>query len=100
MSASLLLAELYKGDDPLMVRLRTQLGEIARTPGLVTVLIEGPPKGRPRRSARRVRFEPHGSDPLRPTRAIRLPQLSPVVPAGQESIRQSINSPPPSPSVG
>lgn len=43
MSATLLLAELYKGDDPIMVRLRTQLGEIARTPGLVTVLIEGHP---------------------------------------------------------
>ncbi|MGO8748932.1 MAG: sigma 54-interacting transcriptional regulator [Thermoguttaceae bacterium] len=43
MSASLLLAELYRGDDPLMVQIRAQLGEIARTPGLVTVLIEGPP---------------------------------------------------------
>lgn len=43
MSAELLLAELYKGDDPLMVRLRAQLAEIARTPGLVTVLIEGEP---------------------------------------------------------
>ena len=43
MPATLLLAELYKGDDPLMVRLRSQLLEIARTPGLVTVLIEGPP---------------------------------------------------------
>ncbi len=43
MSASLLLAELYKGDDPLMVQIRDQLGEISRTPGLVTVLIEGPP---------------------------------------------------------
>jgi len=42
-SAELLLAELYKGDDPLMVRLRAQLAEIARTPGLVTVLIEGDP---------------------------------------------------------
>lgn len=43
MSAALLLSELYKGDDPMMVRLRTQLEEIARTPGLVAVLIEGPP---------------------------------------------------------
>jgi len=39
----MLLTELYKGDDPLMAELRTRLGEIARTPGLVTVLIEGPP---------------------------------------------------------
>lgn len=43
MSAALLLSELYKGDDPMMVHLRNQLGEIARTPGLVAVLIEGPP---------------------------------------------------------
>lgn len=43
MSARQLLSELFKGDDPMMVLLRNQLEEIARTPGLVTVLIEGPP---------------------------------------------------------
>jgi len=43
MSASLLLSELYKGDHSLMLQLRRRLEEIARTPGLVTVLIEGPP---------------------------------------------------------
>lgn len=43
MTGSLLLAELYKGDHPLMLQLRAQLEEIARTPGLVTVLIEGAP---------------------------------------------------------
>jgi Sigma-54 interaction domain len=42
-SATLFLAELYKGDHPMLVRLRNQLAEIARTPGLVTVLIEGEP---------------------------------------------------------
>lgn len=43
MTAPLLLSELYKGDYPLMVQLRSRLDEIARTPGLVTVLIEGSP---------------------------------------------------------
>ena len=43
MSANLLLSELYAGDHPLMLQLRCRLEEIARTPGLVTVLIEGPP---------------------------------------------------------
>jgi MoxR-like ATPase len=43
LSAALLLSELYKGDHPLMVQLRCRLEEIARTPGLVTVLIEGSP---------------------------------------------------------
>lgn len=43
MSATLLFAELYKGDHPLMLQLRARLEEIARTPGLVTVLIEGAP---------------------------------------------------------
>lgn len=43
MSAELLLRELYAGDDPVMVRLRNRLAEIARTPGLVTVLVEGEP---------------------------------------------------------
>lgn len=43
MSASLLLSELYKGDHPLLLQVRRRLEEIARTPGLVTVLIEGPP---------------------------------------------------------
>lgn len=43
MNSNQLLAELYQGDAPMMVRLRKQLSEIARTPGLVTVLIEGPP---------------------------------------------------------
>lgn len=43
MNANQLLAKLYPGDAPMMVRLRKQLSEIARTPGLVTVLIEGPP---------------------------------------------------------
>ena len=43
LSAAQLISELYKGDDPLVVRLRGQLEEIARTPGLVAVLIEGPP---------------------------------------------------------
>ena len=43
MSAELLLSELYAGDDQSMVKLRTRLAEIARTPGLVTVLIEGEP---------------------------------------------------------
>ena len=42
-SAILLLAELYAGEDGLMVRLREQMEEIARTPGLVTVLVEGEP---------------------------------------------------------
>lgn len=42
-SANRFLNELYRGDDPLMASLRTQLEEIARTPGLVTVLLEGPP---------------------------------------------------------
>ncbi|MBX3451333.1 MAG: sigma 54-interacting transcriptional regulator [Planctomycetaceae bacterium] len=43
MTAPLLISELYKGDYSLMVALRSQLEEIARTPGLVTVLIEGAP---------------------------------------------------------
>ncbi len=43
MTAALLLSELYKGDHPLMLQLRCRIEEIARTPGLVTVLIEGSP---------------------------------------------------------
>lgn len=43
MHASALLNELYQGSDPNMTALRDQLCEIARTPGLVTALIEGPP---------------------------------------------------------
>lgn len=43
MHASALLDELYQGSDPNMTALRDQLCEIARTPGLVTVLIEGEP---------------------------------------------------------
>lgn len=43
MSATLLFAELYKGNHPLILQLRARLEEIARTPGLVTVLIEGGP---------------------------------------------------------
>ncbi len=43
MSSSALLNVLYEGDSPQVVELRDQLSEIAHMPGLVTVLIEGPP---------------------------------------------------------
>ena len=43
MSSSALLNVLYEGDSPQVVELRDELSEIAHMPGLVTVLIEGPP---------------------------------------------------------
>jgi MoxR-like ATPase len=42
MSSTLLLSQLYRGDDQMMVCLRNQLQEVALTPGLVTVILEGP----------------------------------------------------------